>query len=239
MLADSESALAAPPFAVARAARPVVAAFALLCLVLLSTSCEKETWKPKEADRKQIVLHGELMTLHTGTVGSGEFESESTYVLVDASNPGNLELAVTLGGSLLDAEGKELGKLHRQSLRIPAGGTRTFALVDDTQSAHAAASGATIEVTSAVQLDYPEQITITDVNEHEDGGRIVVAGYVQNTVGRIGRALVFATFYNEEGKPMERPSTVFRLERKARRGVQFVGPPGSVRATLSVGDIVY
>ncbi len=211
----------------------------LVLVTLLLTACEKDTWKPKEADRKQIVVHGELMTLHTGSVGTGEFEGNATYVLVDASNPGKLDLAVTLGGSFLDAEGNEVGAIHRQSLRIPAGGTRTFALVDEEQSTHEDASGATIEVSSAVQLDYPEQIIITDLNEYEDNGRIVVAGYVKNTVNRIGKALVFATFYNKEGKPMERPSTVFRLERNARRGVQFVGPAGSVRATLSVGDIVY
>tara|TARA_R110002073_G_scaffold225022_15_gene385707 strand:+ start:5271 stop:5969 length:699 start_codon:yes stop_codon:yes gene_type:complete len=212
---------------------------ALMAILLLATACEKDTWKPKEADRKQIVVHGELMTLHTGTVGTGEHEGHATYVLVDATNPSKLDLAVTLAGSFLDGDGKEVGKIQRQSLRIPAGGTRTFALVDGEQSAHANASGATIEVSSAVQLDYPQQIIITDLNENEDNGRIVVAGYVTNTVERIGKALVFATFYNKEGKPMERPSTLFRLERKARRGVQFVGPPGSVRATLSVGDIVY
>jgi len=230
-------------WAAARQAAPRQAAtVAMALLVLLSGvlgGCEKDTWKPKEADRKQIVVHGELMTLHTGTVGSGEYESHATYVLVDATNPGKADLAVTLGGSFLDGNGEVVGKIHRQSLRIPAGGTRTFALVDGEQSAHTDASGAEIEVSSAVQLDYPEQIVITDLNEHEDNGRIVVAGYVQNTVERIGKALVFATFYNKEGKPMERPSTLFRLERKARRGVQFVGPPGSVRATLSVGDIVY
>ncbi len=212
--------------------------FALLALLVVG-ACEKDTWKPKEADRKQIEVHGEKMTLHTGTVGSGEHESQATYVLVDATNPGEIDLAVTLGGAFLDSEGNELGAIHRQSLRIPAGGTRTFALVDNEQGAHPTASGATIEVTSAVQLNYPEQITITDLNVYDDHGRVVVAGYVQNTVERIGKALVFATFYNEEGKPMQRPSTLFRLERSARRGVQFVGPPGSVRATLSVGDIVY
>ncbi len=212
---------------------------ALACVGALLGACEKNTWKPKEADRKQIVVHGELMTLHSGSVGSGKHKGKATYVLVDADNPSTLDLAVTLGGSFLDEAGEQVGVMHRQSLRIPAGGTRTFALVDESRETHGNASGATIEVTSAVQLDYPEQIIITDLVEHEDGGRIVVNGYVQNTVGRIGRALVFATFYNKEGQPMQRPSTLFQLERKARRGVQFVGPAGSVRATLSVGDIVY
>ena len=94
---------------------------ALMAILLLATACEKDTWKPKEADRKQIVVHGELMTLHTGTVGTGEHEGHATYVLVDATNPSKLDLAVTLAGSFLDGDGKEVGKIQRQSLRIPAG----------------------------------------------------------------------------------------------------------------------
>lgn len=179
------------------------------------------------------------MTLHTDVVGSGEHQSRSTYVLVDASNSSTEDLAVTLGGAFVDEEGTVLGIIRRQSLRIPGGGSRTFALVDEEQAAHPTATGATIEVTSAVKLSYPEQIKITDLHEYKDGDRIIVKGYVQNTVGRIGKALVFATFYDEQDRPMQRPSTLFTLERHARRGVQFVGPSGSVRATLSVGDIVY
>ena len=179
------------------------------------------------------------MTVHAGLVGTGKYEKRATYVLVDAANPGDIDLSVTLGGQFLDQDNQVVGQIARQSLRIPAKGTRTFALVDDQREAHASATGATIEVTSAVQLDYEEQITITDLHEYQDGDRIVVKGYVKNTVGRIGKAVVFATFYDAEERPMKRPSTVFRLERHARRGVQFVGPPGSVRATLSVGDIVY
>jgi hypothetical protein len=179
------------------------------------------------------------MTLHTGTVGEGEHQSNASYVLVDAHNPGDKRLSVTLSGVFLDAQDQVLGKPERQSLRLEPGGSKTFALVDDQQGAHPTATGATIEVTSAVELDYPEQIIITDFHEYKDGDRVVVKAYVKNTVGRIGKALVFATFYGADGRPMQRPSTLFTLERHAKRGVQFVGPDGSVRATMSIGDIVY
>ncbi len=208
-------------------------------MLVAGTGCEKETWKPKEADRRQIAVAGSKMTLHVGSVGTGKYEKQATYVLVDAENPSEMDLSVTLGGQFLDKDNQVVGEMVRQSLRIPAKGVRTFALVDDKRSGSLNATGATIEVTSAVQIDYEEQITITDLHEYPDGDRIVVKGYVQNTVGRIGKVVVFATFYDDEGRPMKRPSTVFRLERRARRGVQFVGPSGSVRATLSVGDIVY
>ena len=208
-------------------------------LGLIAGGCEKNTWTPKEADRRQIVVFGDKMTLQTGSVGEGKYEKSATYVLVDAENPGDIDLSVTLGGQFLDKDDKVVGQMIRQSLRIPAKGVRTFALVDENRSASSAATGATIEVTSAVQLEYKDQITITDLNEYKDGDRIVVKAYVNNTVERIGKVVVFATFYDAEGRPMKRPSTLFQLERLAKRGVQFVGPSGSVRATLSVGDIVY
>lgn len=210
-----------------------------MAVCALGAGCEKDTWKPNEADRSQIVVSGKKMTLQTGSVGEGKFKKKATYVLVDAENPSAKDLSVTLGGQFLDKDNQVVGHMVRQSLRIPARGVRTFALVDDKRGANLGATGATIEVTSAVELDYEEQITITDLHEYKDGDRIVVKGYVKNTVERIGKAVVFASFYDAEGRPMKRPSTVFRLERLAKRGVQFVGPSGSVRATLSVGDIVY
>lgn len=209
-------------------------------MLLIASGCEKkQDWKTKESDRSAIVVAGEKMTLHTGTVGSGKHQSEASYVLVDAHNPGATPLSVTLTGVFLDAQNQMVGKLERQSLRIEPGGTTTFALVDDQRGAHPTATGATIEVTSAVELDYPEQILITDLHEYKDGDRVVVKAFVKNTVGRIGKALVFATFYGKDGRPMQRPSTLFTLERHARRGVQFVGPDGSVRATMAIGDVVY
>lgn len=207
---------------------------------MLSTAgCEKEVWTSDKEDRKKVEVAGAKMTLHTGEIGVGKFKKQATYVLVDAKNIGEADMNVTLGGAFLDKAGLQIGPLKRDSLRIPAGQIRTFALVGDTRTTLPEAAQATIEVTSAVKLNYPEQFVITDLHTYPDGNRVVVAAYVQNQVARIGKALVFATFYDDKDRPMQRPSTVFHLERKSRRGVQFVGPQGSVRATLSIGSIVY
>lgn len=179
------------------------------------------------------------MTLHTGPVGVGKHAGEATYVLVDATNPGKTDLAVSLSGVFLDGGDQKVGKLELSSLRIPAGGTRTYAMVDDDQGARPNATGATIEVVSAVVLNYAEEVTIADFHQYEDGDRVVVKGYVQSTVSRRGSAIVFATFYDKQGRPMKRPSTTFGLMGGGRRGVQFVGPSGSVRGTLSVGETVF
>ena len=184
-------------------------------------------------------VQGAKMTLHTGEIGIGKYEKQATYVLVDAKNTSSSDMNVSLGGAFLDKKGTKIGTLKPDSLRIPAGQVRTFALVGDTRSTLPEAAQATIEVTSAVRLNYGEQFVISDLHQYPDGNRIVVAAYVQNKVARIGKVLVFATFYDDKGRPMKRPSSVFHLERKARRGVQFVGPQGSVRATMSIGAIVY
>lgn len=218
--------------------RELMVSISVLLVVLLA-GCEKETWKPNESDRRQIVVDGAKMTLHTGIVGTGNFEKAATYALVDATNPTMSPLSVTLSGTFLDTNSQVVGTAIRQSLRIPAKATRTFALVNQDRTATPGVTGATIEVTSAVRLDYEELMEITDLHEYKDEDRIVVKAYVNNKVARIGKVVVFATFYDAEGRPIKRPSTLFRLERHARRGVQFVGPSGSVRATMSVGDIVY
>jgi hypothetical protein len=222
-----------------RAALVAFVAVVLACTSLAGCERERARWKTEQIDRKLIEIDGEHMTLHTGSVGAGAHQSTATYVLVDATNPTDKDVAVTLGGSLLDAKDAPVGRFERQCLRLPAGGTRTFALVDTDQQARPTATGATIEVTSALVLEYPEQITITDLHQYEDGNRIVVKGYLRNTVDRPGKALAIASFYDRDGRPMKRPSTVFKLGRQAKRGIQFVGPSGSVRATLFVGDIVY
>lgn len=211
--------------------------FLVLLFLLNSAGCEKATWKPVEADKNQITLAGSLMTIHSGPVGMGAHKGEASYALVDATNASKDAVMVTLAGNLLNKESEPVGAFTHQSLRIPPGGTRTFALVDDQETIRSTATGASIEIASASIVTYPEQMAIREFHQYEDGDRVVVKAYLQSMVPRAGSAVVFATFYDKSGRPMKRPATVLRLQGKTKRGVQFVGPSGSVRGTMAVGEM--
>jgi hypothetical protein len=213
---------------------------ALLAALLLG--CEKN-YEPDKTFNDQIEVQGERMTLHHGPVGLGEFEKVASYVLVDAKNISDRDLDVTLGGHLTNGKGDTVGMVDKQSLRIPAGEVRTFALVDENQRKHEDAGGARVEVSSALRVKFPQAVKIEEVHVYPDphptGDRVVVAGYAHNTAKVEAAAVVIASFYDREGKPMKRPSSTFRLASGGRRGVQFVGPPGSTRAALYVGQVVH
>jgi hypothetical protein len=51
--------------------------------------------------------------------------------------------------------------------------------------------------------------------------------------------MIYATFWSADGKPMTRPFTLTWIEAKKDQPVQFVGPPGSKRGTIFLGDAVY
>lgn len=212
-------------------------ALAILALLALGAGCRKHA-EPEVSHVDDIRIEGEQMTLHTGSVGMGQHQAEATYVLVDASNQGDEDLDVTLAGHLTDGAGQSVGELDRQSLRIPAGESRTFALVDEDKRQHKA-GGARLRVSSASVAEHPESVKIEELHVYPDGDRVVVAAYVENKANVGASALVIASFYDRQDRPMKRPSSLFRLDRHSRRGVQFVGPPGSTRATMFIGQIAY
>ena len=51
--------------------------------------------------------------------------------------------------------------------------------------------------------------------------------------------MVIASFYGKDGKPMTRPFSMLWVDKQAELPVQFVGPPGSVRGTVFIGDVAY
>ena len=92
-------------------------------LVLLAVAgCAKSKSHSLDLDYVRVSTDARL---RTDTVGVGTFEEHATFVLVDADNTSKEGAYVSLGGTLSDASGTELGKLRTQSLWIPAGETRT------------------------------------------------------------------------------------------------------------------
>src|SRR6186713_463411 len=117
--------------------------------LVLSVGCGKSDWSAPEVSYDTIDVDADRLAIKTGPVGHDKWKSEATYVLVEAKNTAERDLLVTLAADLVDADKKVVGKTRRESLRIPAGGSRLFALVDDKQTVRPAASGARVDVRGA------------------------------------------------------------------------------------------
>lgn len=177
--------------------------------------------------------------LRTDIVGEGTFASTASFVLVDAENTAAEAALVTLGGDLTDAAGATVGQLKAQSLWIPAHETRTFALVDTQRVPRPTATGTRIKVHGAVIPDDPPRAQITELHSFDDRGKIVVQAYLVNAAARPGQIMVIGSFHDAHGRPMTRPFQMIDIAAGDRRVVQFVGPEGSTRGTIFVGDTVY
>lgn len=217
------------------------------CLLLLAlAACSKSESASKQLDVNAIEVIDNAR-LRTDTVGEAQFASMSTFVLVDAKNPTPDGAYVTLAGELLGDGGKAVGTLKPQSLWVPAGESRTFALVDTERVPRPATTSAKIVVTGALVTHDPPRVRITDQHafvdkytEHDKPvSRIVVQANVVNDAPRIGRAIVIASFHGADGRPMTRPFQSLELDKSQTKPIQFVGPPGSTTGTIYVGDTIY
>jgi hypothetical protein len=177
--------------------------------------------------------------MRTDTVGDGKFASVATFVLIDAENTSSDGAYVTLGGELTDAVGTRLGTLKAQSLWVPAHEARTFALVDRERVPRPTSTSARITVQGAVVPDEPPRVSITDLHTFDDRGKAVVRAYLVNGADRAGQIMAIASFHDALGQPMTRPFQMIELAGHGRRVVQFVGPQGSTRGTIFVGDVIY
>jgi hypothetical protein len=177
--------------------------------------------------------------LRTDTVGDGPFASNASFVLVDAENTAAEGAYVTLGGELADAAGATVGELKSQSLWIPPREARTFALVDTERLARPTAAAARIKVKGALVPDSPPRAHISDLHSFDDRGKIVVQAYLVNAADRPGQIMVIGSFHDAHGQPMTRPFQLLEVPARDRRVIQFVGPEGSTRGTIFVGDTVY
>lgn len=210
---------------------------AALVIVGLGLGCSHS--KPaRNLDLDQIRVLDDAR-LRTDVVGEGKFASTASFVLVDAQNAASEGANVTLGGELTDASGATVGELKAQSLWIPAHETRTFALVDTQRAARPTAAATRIKVYGAVIPDEPPRAQIAELHSFDDRGKIVAQAYLVNTADRPGQIVVIGAFHDAHGQPMTRPFQLIEIAPHDRRVVQFVGPEGSTRGTIFVGDAVY
>jgi hypothetical protein len=177
--------------------------------------------------------------LRTDVVGEGKFASTASFVLVDAENAAAEGANVTLGGELTDTSGATVGELKAQSLWIPPHEARTFALVDRQRVPRPTATGTRIKVHGAVVSSEPPRAQIADLHSFDDRGKIVVQAYLVNTADRPGQIMVIGAFHDAHGQPMTRPFQLIDIAANDRRVVSFVGPEGSTRGAIFVGDAVY
>jgi len=217
----------------------------LLLAAALAGACGKQS-SSKQLDVNSIEVVDNAR-LRTDTVGEAQFASTSTFVLVDAKNPTPDGAYITLAGDLRDQGGAVVGQLKAQSLWIPPGEIRTYALIDTERVARPATTGAKIVVTGALVTHDPPRVRITDAHSFVDTyveadkpvSRIVAQANVVNDADRIGKVIVIAAFHGADKRPITRPYQVLEIDRKQTKPIQFVGPPGSTVGTIFVGDVVY
>ncbi|HVK86247.1 MAG TPA: hypothetical protein VM513_19135 [Kofleriaceae bacterium] len=209
----------------------------LLAVIAALGACSKRT-SSRELSLDAIRVTGDFK-VRTDTVGDGAHASTSTFLLVDAENTAGQGAYVTLAGALVDASGATVGQLKPQSLWIPSGERRTFALVDTERAARPTSTSARIEVKGAKVPDDPPRARIEQLHVFDDYGKTVVQANLVNDAERTGQIMVVAAFHDANGQPMTRPFEMMQIGGKQTRAVQFVGPLGSKTGTIFVGDVIY
>ena len=208
---------------------------ALVAVVALLSCSKREPAQHVNLDLIRIVGDARM---RTDTVGEGQFAEQSSFVLVDAENTSETGAYVTLGGAFTDASGAAVGALKPQSLWVPPKEARTFALVDGERKPRPTATSAKIEVRGAL-IATPPRAKIVDLHTFDDSGKIVAQATLVNDSDRIGRVIVIASFHGKDDRPMTRPFSLIEIGANQKQNVQFVGPQGSVRGTIYVGDETY
>jgi hypothetical protein len=161
----------------------------------------------------------------------------SSYVLVDAENRSVHDAYVTLDGTL--SGGEQKAELKAESLFVPAGGIRTFLLLDDELKPREWATGVNVKVVGALIAKFPPSMAISDENVFTDGDHVVAAATVTSTVKAYLRGIVHCAFHDAAQKPIGRGHAILELEGGATSNVRFVGPRGSKTATIFAGDATY
>jgi hypothetical protein len=206
-----------------------------LLLLLPVLACEKPSRRQLDLDLVRITGEGKL---RTDVVGDA-IQETATFVLVDAENTGKDGAYVTLAGDLADSTGTQVSELKAQSLWIPAGDSRTFALVDRDRKPRPTATQAKILVRSATIPDHPPPARVDQIREVPDNGNLVVQGILHNDAAWRGEIVVIGSFHGADGRPMTRPFSIIKVPAGESRAVQFVSSPGAAHGTIYVGEVSY
>ena len=201
-------------------------------------ACKSPESKPNAARFADIEIKQDTISIQSGEIGLSEWKSKRSFVLVDAENKSSSDLRVTLSGALLDAANKEVARLEYETLDIPAGARRTFALVEANGKV-VDAQRANIEVRGAEPIAYPRNVWIDEGYIHKNKDGVVVSGVVVNKGKPMAKVVVIAGFYDEHQKPIKRPFTVITIEGGASRPVTLNGPQGSRSGYLFLGEILH
>jgi hypothetical protein len=206
--------------------------------VALGACGQPARFDPTQLGSGAVVVRRAGIVLASGPVGSGSFAGRGTWALVDVANPLSVDVLATLEGDLLDAGGRPVGRLNRDSLRVPAGAQRTFALVHHAGEVPAA-TGADVRVHSVQLARHPPTVSMRDAHVYRDGDRVVVAANLTNDLERETIAVVIAGFYDGDGRILQRPHTLLRIPGGVTHPARFVGPDGSRSGYLFLGEQIY
>lgn len=212
--------------------------FAALALCVAAPACKKpKSWGGKQLDSSVVEVATDRLHLRHVKVGMEiQFTKVATVVMVDVRNKHTKDVSITMTGKLHDKGSAVVGTLRRESLRVPAGQWRLFALVDSENQERKNAAGASVSVAGVHELEFPQEIVIRNPRRYKDGERIIVQAEVHNAGKAFGRSLVMASFYDKEGTPLARAFSEVRLGIGETTPVQFVGPDGSVRGEIFPGE---
>lgn len=208
---------------------------ALLALAIVASCTRSEPGKHLRFEDIKV----DHARLRTDVVGIGKWAEPSAYVLADAKNVAAEGAYVTLAGSLLDAEGKEISALRAQSIYIPGGERRTFALVDADRKPRPDAKGAKVFVRGANVPKVPPPAHVEQLHTFDDHGQLVLQAYVVNDTDRAGTLTVLASFHDADDLPIQRPFALVRLPALGRESVRFIGPKGAKAGNIYVGEVSY
>ena len=208
-----------------------------LTLLMAVVACKASTGNgelpPPPASVKVLE---DTAVIKQGAIGVKD-RQDATYVLVDAENGSPEPRLVSLEGTLVDAEGKELGRLFVEELRIPAGERRTYALA--AAAPLPAAKSAKLRVRAApVGKDEPIVIVREQTTKLQPTG-MVASVTVENKITKQALATVIVSFYDAQGRILARPFTPVPLLPRSTNTFTFTGPLEAAKAVAYIGDTAF